>query len=214
MAQIRIEEKKSGGGSIWPWILGLLLLGLIIWGVAEAFEESDETYTEEILEDDAEVAPVAAAAAVDYDDSYYQEPRDEYMAFTEDIDGEMGLDHEYSHQALTRLANATSAIAVAKGVESETDANSKANRVKQLADEIMKDPMAGDHGDKIKMAAMLITEILEDVDQNAYNNVSSNELQTLREEAQAIKPETLALDQKGDIKSFFKQARMVLEKMS
>jgi hypothetical protein len=213
MAQIRIEEKKKGG-SILPWILGLLLLALVIWGVAEAFEESDETLTEEVYEDDADVAPVAAAATVDYDDNYYQEPREEYMTFTENMEGDMGLGHEFSHKALTRLANAASALAVAKGVESETDANSKSQRVKQLADEITKDPMAGDHADKIKMAAMLITEILEDVDEEAYSSVSENELTKLREEAQAISPETLTLDQKTDVRSFFKQARMVLEKMS
>ena len=37
MAEINIERKE--GGSILPWILGLLLLALLIWGVYEMFDD-------------------------------------------------------------------------------------------------------------------------------------------------------------------------------
>ena len=144
MAEIRIEEKKSSG-SIWPWIIGLLLLGLIIWGVAEAFEESDETLTEEVMEDDEVVSPVAAGVDNDYAmDESYMSAKNAYMEITNNLEGEMGLDHDFSHEALTELANAASALAVSAGVADDASSNSKAQRVKQLADEITRDPMAGD----------------------------------------------------------------------
>ena len=38
MAEIHIEKKPS----IWPWIIGLLVLGLLIWGVAEMMGGDDE----------------------------------------------------------------------------------------------------------------------------------------------------------------------------
>ncbi len=223
MAEIRLEE-KSKGGSMLPWIIGLLLLGLIIWGVAEAFDESDETTTEnEVLEGGDAVAPVATGidennnykefdagdAAIGEDDQFYTG----FMSSTENMEGEMGLGHEFTNQTLTQLANASAALAERKGVDDGTSADSKAMRVKQLAGEITADPMATDHADKIKMSTMLITEILEDVDQKAYNGQFDENVKKLRQEAQAIDASTLTLDQKSDVRSFFRQARLVLQEM-
>ena len=207
MAQIRLEEKKKSG-SILPWIIGLLLLALVIWGVAEAFEETDEeVYTEEVVDDADVVAPVA-------NEVDYATPIAAYMTTTASMEGEMGLDHEFSHQALSQLAEATVSLAESKGLTDEASARQKADRVRQLADEIMRDPMSGDHGDKIGMAAMLITEILEDVDQQSYGSQSTDAITTMRNEAQEISGETLTLNQKDNVRSFFSQARTVLQKMS
>jgi hypothetical protein len=35
VTEIRVERKQR---NIWPWVLGLLLLGLVIWAASEAFE--------------------------------------------------------------------------------------------------------------------------------------------------------------------------------
>lgn len=40
MAEIRVERKERR--SILPWILGLLLLALVIWGVSEMMGEDDD----------------------------------------------------------------------------------------------------------------------------------------------------------------------------
>jgi hypothetical protein len=209
MAQIRLEEKKSG--SILPWIIGLLLLALIIWGVAEAFDddEIEETYTEEVIEDD-DVAPVAPVA----NNVDYMTPIAAFMATTENMEGDMGLDHEFSHKALTELVDATVAVAQAKGVNTAATTQAKVDEVKQLADEITRDPMAGDHADKIKQAALLITDMLESIDQESYNSQASADISELRNEAQAISQETLTLNQKEDVRSFFGQAREVLQDMT
>ncbi len=218
MAEIRIEEKKTTG-SIWPWIIGLLLLGLIIWGVSEAFDESDEVVTEEVMENDEGVAPVAQG--VDENNNYndyevntdYASAKEAYLATTANMEGEMGLDHEFTHKALTELADAASALAVSAGVDESADTGEKAQRVKQLAEEITRDPMASDHADKIKMASMLIVEMLEDVSQ-AKNNEAGDAISKLRQEAQAMTAETLTLNQKENVRSFFGQARTVLNEMS
>lgn len=209
MAQIRLEEKKSG--SILPWIIGLLLLALIIWGVAEAFDddEIEETYTEEVVDNDDVAAVAPVANNVDY-----MTPIATYMATTENMEGDMGLDHEFSHKALTELVNATVAVAQAKGVNTAATSQAKIDQVKQLADEITRDPMAGDHANKIQQAAMMITDMLESIDRESYNSMASDEISELRNEAQAITEETLTLNQKEDVRSFFDQAREVLEDMS
>lgn len=43
MAEIRIERRQH---SILPWILGLALLALLVWGLAEAFDREPVGETE------------------------------------------------------------------------------------------------------------------------------------------------------------------------
>jgi len=56
MADINVERK---GPSVWPWIIGLLVLALLIWASAEMVD-TDETQVAEI----EEVEPTGAPAAV------------------------------------------------------------------------------------------------------------------------------------------------------
>ena len=206
MAEIRIEEKKKS--SVLPWILGLLLLGLLIWGAAELFDESDELEAENIEEVDEVAVPAAAVAAeVDYG---YRNAINKYAEYTTEMTGEMGLDHEFSHNALTYLATAVEAIAEGRNV----DLTNNTGRAKQLADEITKDPYATDHADKIRMAAINLTESLERIDREAYNNAAMEDLKMLRKEAQDITAKTLTLNQKEDVRTFFGAARKVLMKMN
>ena len=212
MANIRIEEKKKSG-SILPWIIGLLVLALAVWGITELFDEGDHTeldlveegYIDEV---DDEVAEVGA----DIDDAYLSD-FNAYMDYTTDMEGQMGLDHEFSHKAISLLASAASSVAESRNVMAN-DAQSKAQRAMQLADDITKDPYATDHADKIRMAALMITDILENVDNESFNGANRMEITKLRKEAQDITAETLTLNQKEDVRSFFATARNVLSRMS
>ena len=56
MADINVERK---GPSVWPWIIGLLVLALLIWAIAEMVD-TDETQVAEV----EEVEPTGAPAAV------------------------------------------------------------------------------------------------------------------------------------------------------
>jgi len=218
MAQIRIEEKKNT--SILPYILGLLLLGLVAWG---AFAFLDDEDNDSALLDQEEIeAPLAEMATeitgqpdgtytdLDKDDiEVYRESFAKFMTYTTDMKGEMGLDHEFSHNALTYLAEATENIADAYDV----DITDNTSRAKQLADEITVDPMATNHAEKIRMAAINITETLERVNTTVMNNKATNSLVDLRKEAQAINGGTLTLNQKEDVRGFFRAARAVLAEM-
>ena len=48
MAEIRVER---GGPTIWPWVLGLLLVALLIWGATELFDGGDTATQRELTED-------------------------------------------------------------------------------------------------------------------------------------------------------------------
>lgn len=53
MADINIERKRP---SIWPWVVGLLVLALLIWAIAEMV---DTDRTQEVAEGEAPVPPAA-----------------------------------------------------------------------------------------------------------------------------------------------------------
>jgi hypothetical protein len=42
MADINVERKRSGGPNFLPWLVGLLVLGLLIWGLSRLLGGDDE----------------------------------------------------------------------------------------------------------------------------------------------------------------------------
>lgn len=62
MADINVERK---GPSIWPWIIGLIVLALLIWALVEMFGGDDDA---------ANVAPVADTVGAYQTDTLQQQP--------------------------------------------------------------------------------------------------------------------------------------------
>lgn len=60
MADINVERK---GTSIWPWIIGLIVLALLIWLLTEMFDGGDET-TEPVTTEPVPTQPVAEPVPV------------------------------------------------------------------------------------------------------------------------------------------------------
>lgn len=216
MAQIRIEEDKKT--NFLPWLLGLLLLGVIAWAAFAFLDDEDNDGA--LLDAEEKNAPVAEMAteisgqpdgtytSLDENKDYDDAGMVRFMDYTADMNGKMSLDHEFSHNALTYLSDAVEDIANTYDV----DITDNTARAKQLADEITKDPYATDHAEKIRMAAINITETLENINNSTDGNAAM-QLSDLRKEAQAINGDTLTLEQKGDVRGFFGAARKVLNAM-
>lgn len=56
MAEIKVERRRPG---VWPWVLGLTVLALVIWGLTELLGGDDAA--EKVME--APVPPAGAGAA-------------------------------------------------------------------------------------------------------------------------------------------------------
>lgn len=62
MADINVERK---GPSIWPWIIGLLVLALLIWAIAEMVDTDEEQVAQvEEVQEPVAVAPTPTPAPV------------------------------------------------------------------------------------------------------------------------------------------------------
>ena len=221
MADLRIEKKESK--SILPWLLGLLVLGLAIWGIAELVGEDpiEGMADTEVIDDASDrgseiVSSGNTYTLLDLDDpgagDRFDDLYTEYETYTANMTGEMGLDHEFSHNALTQLANATVALASAHGMSADLGVKEKAQMIKEKADAITKDPYATTHADDIKTAAMQISSILEQIQEAHYPGLEAATAEVTKS-ASEINRETLTLDQKEDVRTFFGHARVLLKGM-
>jgi len=191
MTEIKIEKKKP----VWPWIL--LVLGLLVaaWffffrnDKDEPVETADKTALIDIHENNSTVAA--------------------YVTFINSDTNKMSLDHSFTSEALTKLTDAVDAMATEAGYDVKVDiANAK-----QYADEITKDPMSTKHADKIRSAADVLSNSLQNMQQAKYPELSA-EAADVKSAAAAINPETLTLDQRDTVKSFFRKAADLLSKMN
>lgn len=223
MADIRIEKKEKSG-SILPWLLGLGIAALAIWGILEAFDEGEELIVENEVEEVSAVdrgaeiieEEPATYTLVDFEDEelggMFNEYALDYETFTANMEGDMGLGHEFSHEALTKLANTVAALATAHDLGADADVMEHKQMIKSEADRIMTDPMAGTHADNIRDAAMAITGIMERVQEEAYPGFEGA-VAEVRTAAEDISSEDLTLDQKEDVKDFFGSARVAIKAM-
>ncbi len=195
MAELRVEKKKN---PIWPWIIiGLIILGLIIYFLVLKDTDTDtETdapaETEQVSRDPVENTTVAA-----------------YVNFIQADTNQMGIDHEFTNEALLRLTNATKAIADEVGVDVERDLSV----VRENAKEITQDPFETTHANKIRRSADKLSDALQTIQQAEFPDLD-NEANNLRNASGSINPEVLTLDQRDEVKSFFDQAADLLASMN
>lgn len=203
MAEIKIKKKSP----IWPWILlGLVILVLLYF----LFVQNDDDVAD-TMDDDIEMTTPAENDTVDDEAMMLSETADSeisaYQTYIAD-EANMGLEHKYSHSALTKLIDATQAVANTLNVDISADlgeARSKANH-------ITKDTYDVDHANKIKAAGNSIVKALRTIQTQKFPglNESCNELQ---ESLNALSPETKTLEQKTAMKNFYEQAAELLTKM-
>lgn len=60
MADINV---RKGGPTIWPWVLGLLVLALMIWALTEVFGEDAEIDIPDPIADTVAITPEGRAPA-------------------------------------------------------------------------------------------------------------------------------------------------------
>lgn len=190
MTEIKIEKKRA----IWPLFLILAVVAVVLYFL---FWNKKEAAPEE--------PPVAALTGT-------EEANRTVAAFVSFVNADtntMGLDHAYAHEALLRLTDATSAVAAQAGSNIQADLD----QVKSYAAAITRDPYVTTHADTMRKAADILSGAIQNLQQAKFPALG-NEATELRTAAAAINPDVLMLDQKDAVKSFFKKAADLLQKMN
>jgi hypothetical protein len=198
MAEIKIEKKKP----VWPWILlAVVVVGIIIWWAA-ADDDNDRAMTDDTTQ----------MQEADRNDTYRPDAgavNTYVMMFDERNTGEMSLDHDFTNKALANLIEAVRAQAKEDGYDVKADLD----QARQYADVVTQDPYETSHADNIRKAAETIARALHNMQQANYPHLN-NEAQEVQDAARNIKPGELTLEQKSEVKTFFRKSADLLDKMN
>ncbi|MGB7842242.1 MAG: hypothetical protein WBL21_05585 [Salinimicrobium sp.] len=214
MAEIKIEKKKP----IWPWIILVLVILALLYFLVFANDDDtdddmDDMNTEQVeeetaWEEDTDTADWEQSQADWKNDSLGTGTVAGYMAYVSDK-SKMGVDHEYTNNALQHLINAVQA----KADEMNYDISADMKEVKQSAQKIIEDPTAATHANTIKEAGTKLANILQKMQKENYVDLSKD-VEEVKTAANNIKPDVQTLQQKDQINKFFDEAADVLSKMN
>lgn len=132
-----------------------------------------------------------------------------YVTFVENDPDQMGLDHEYSMEALDLLTRAVEAKAADTGYDVKADLD----QVQEYADKITNEPFATTHANSIRKAGEILSRALTNMQQAKYPALSAD-AERVANAATGINPDVLTLDQKTAVKGFFGEAADLLQKMN
>jgi hypothetical protein len=197
MAEIKIEKKMP----VWPWALLILaVIGVLIYMF---FPNDDVDTTEEITEETTEQPAETSQEALN------NSTVAAFVSFIKEDPDQMGLGHEFTNQALSKLTNATQAMADETGYDVQTQMAD----VKTYAEKITTDPFETSHANSIRASANILAQSLQSIQQHAFPDLTS-EAGQVSSAVTAIEIDVLTLDQKGDVKNFFRESADLLEKMN
>lgn len=211
MAEIKVEHKENNNKPIWPWIVGILLLLLVVWGLVEFFQTDEEEYmaTREV------VAPVETESAPETMQMSERDagPVNNFVSFVEEDEEspEMGLDHNYTSEGIERLSVALAALAD-ENAPDDVEISQKKESMQQSADRIQQDPESLQHANIIKETFMEATSLMESIQQHSFPDRES-EVEDVRSAAEELDVETPTLEQEEKVKDFFRNASDALQAM-
>jgi hypothetical protein len=235
MAEIRVDNKEGNKSPIWPWILGALLLIGLIWGVSELLSRDDDdtrmTRTEERT--DRGVAYDSEADRVNTATTGYeaQGPIGEYLLFVDrndeeadlartnvserpgeqaDRSAEMGLEHEYTREGLRKLSAALNALATASPADANID--QQRQTFQQRAEQLGEDPQSLQHANMIRQTFTEAADLMASIKERSYPN-SDADVEEVRKAAQDIDVNTQTLNQKDEVREFFRKAGEAIQEM-
>jgi hypothetical protein len=207
MAEIKIEKKKP----IWPWIILVLVILAILYFLVFADDGDDDDIDEittEQVEDETAWEEESDTTTWETESDTLGQGVQGYLTYVAD-ESRMGIDHEYTNNALIQLMNAVQA----KADEMNYDISADMQSVRQEAQAITQDPMATTHANTIKSAGTKLANILQKMQQEQFPNLN-NDVQEVMTAANNIDGSVQTLNQKDQVNKFFNEAADVLRKMS
>ena len=215
MAEINVERK---GASIWPWILGLLVLLLLGWAIVELLD-SDEP---EIAAVDPVAAPVAASivtpapavpatpaapgvtampAAVS---TYLTQCTEEQGA----PQGEMGLQHQFTVNCLQQLRAGLDAL-ITQGQVANTNVSQRSDQYTSTVQSLQASNATNtNHANMTRDAAGIAVQVMQAM-QTAWfagNQQIQSAVNEVQQAAQGIQTTVPMLQQRESVHTFFRGA--------
>lgn len=227
MAEILVEpdnrDPNKNKPSIWPWILGALLLIGLVWVLvgSDDDDEVEQVATTTAVErepasnntyaETAAAGPVAEFIRFANDEERYERENVANTDNTTTTEGEMGLNHNYTSEGIQKLSAALNALA--DNAAGDSNVEQKRQMFKQNADKIQQDAQSLDHANTIRATFVSAADLMASIKQSSYPD-SDVDAEELKKAAEEIDPKTPTLEQKDKVKGFFDKAGDAVEKMA
>ena len=217
MAEINVERK---GASIWPWIIGLLVLLLLGWAIVELLD-SDEP---EIAAVDPVAAPVVAppvtpapgapgARVLPAAVSTYLTQCTEAQGSPQ---GEMGLQHQFTVNCLQQLREGMNVLITQEQV-ANTNVSQRFDQYTSTVQNLQaSDPSNTNHANMTRDAARIAVEVMQAM-QTAWfagNQQIQSAVNETQQAAQGIQTTVPMLQQRESVHTFFREAGDALRLMA
>lgn len=207
MADIDVERKAT---PVWPWILGLLALGLLGWLLYTMVGRDDDPAAvvtadtaRDTLAGGVAAPPVAGgpAAGGDVLQRYQQE--------CTGAQGDMAAGHDFVARCLRQLADAADTVLSRPGGQAE--ARGELEEVRRRAQELEQSPAgAAGHATLVSGAFTSVAALLERMGRGGAGNAASGG-DRLRAQATAVRPDVPLLEQRAEVHAFFRSAGETLQ---
>lgn len=184
--------------------MAVLAIAAVIWWIDD--DDPDTFQTEEVAQIDEEN---------NFDANNMQENGQEgnvreYISYIEENGNKITVSHKYSHDALTRLADALEEVATENNAELQNE-----NALKELrdkADQLKETTSSTQHANLLSEASKNAADIIENLKADLPEN--STDISDLKDAAESINPNALLTNQKNEVHRFFNESAEVLEAMS
>lgn len=214
MADINVERK---GPSIWPWIIGLIVLALLIWALAEMLG-GDRADTAAVVDDTVprttEVAPTTttdpAAAGTAAGAAAMPAAVQEFERWVDrrDSQADMGLQHQYTTNGLRQLADALESLAQRHG--DRPAVQQSIQNMRQQADRLQQsDAASTQHANMTRDAFTSAADAMDTMHREYHPQATDVEgpVSQVRQAAQGIETGTPLLQQQERVQTFFDRSR-------
>lgn len=206
MAEIDIEKKKA---PVWPWIIvALLAIAAIIWW-ADDDNDMNATETEEVAVNENDLDNNMNADN-ENNDQVQAEEVESYVAFVNNSNKNIDVSHEYTHDALTKLADALEEVVDENNADLENGNSLK--ELRQQADQLTENVSSEKHANILSRAFTSAADIMENLQEKHYPDNKEN-VEEVKDAAQSIDPQVIVTDQKEVVHKFFDKAADALQEM-
>jgi hypothetical protein len=214
MAELNVQKKKK---SPIGWIiLGVVIIGLIIWIAASDNDVLDQTaQTGQDQEQTSTQGQEQSQAVVPYgDDDTEREASDpriqEFLNFVDNAD-DSDMNAVNAREGINKLSDALIAVASANN-DQQGAFQGELEQLKQEANKLQDGNMTTEHASVISSAFSSAANVIQNMQNKFYPDLE-DDASNLMDAAQDVEPQEELTDQQREVKSFFDDAADVIKKM-
>jgi hypothetical protein len=226
MAEINVERKE--GGSLWPWIIGLLALLLVGWLLYSMFGRDRTTTADQfgtagdtmamapgVMPMDTGMAGTGMGTAMTAGVPPEVQQFEQTCAAPGTAQQQASMDHQYTINCTNQLATALEAV-VRRDTVGGMALEPRLQEMRQRVAAIGQDPMATDHANRVRDAFTSIASLMNSVQETRPGAAPAlrDQVSGAQQAAQGISATTTLLDQKSQVDTFFQRAGAALRSMA